>query len=136
MISRRIDLTEHNDFNRAEIDFSIFNGDLISRAIKVYGMYSMSIPDFEALAAYENFFGIKMHACQANDIFHNDISKYAYEMKTHCQRCGAPIFPWNDSYDLCKKCYDIVDVRPFRMPWKRKNTVTSREDPKDIFRLR
>lgn len=141
MISRRIDLTENNDFSSTELDLSFLNSGVANRALKVNSMTAMSFDDFKLIAEYEKFFGIKMHSCQAYEIFNSDLSKYRYDMQTHCHRCGAPLIPWNRYNDLCPECHRIVDEDfKGKFPWNydegKTYFVSRRDDPKEIFNLR
>lgn len=141
MISRRIDLTENNDFSSTELDLSFLNSEVANRALKVNSMTAlkMSFDNFKLI--YEKFFGIKVHSCQAYNIFNSDLSKYRCEMQTHCHRCGAPLLPWNRYSNLCYECHRIVDEDiKGKFPWNYDEGkiyfVSRRDDPKEIFNLR
>lgn len=141
MISRKIDLTEHHDFGNTVFDFSILNIDTINRALKMNRMEAMSLDDYQLIERYEAIFGIKLHSCQAYDIFSKTNDAFTYEMESHCQRCGALLLPWKSFHGLCGQCRSVVDAGFYgRIPWKRDIHKLSHrepiEDPREIFSLK
>lgn len=137
MISTNIDLTERGDFSSQRhtyipvIDSSIRIDELIDSR-------SMSVDEYNVIAAYENIFGRKRHFTDAIEVFRRSDYEWRMEMKDHCQRCGKYFkIPWKKKNDLCPECDKVYlyILGERRAPWKQE-VVGNRKDDRDFLRLR
>lgn len=127
MLSPKVDLTEHMDFNRGGIirlvEISDDEQDL------------MSTEEYEWFTWWEGIFGRKKHRNQKHEIFSKDIN----ELMTRCPRCGKPFrIPWENIDGVCKKCSDEIFDPSHSLPWKRNNSpsVSERSIVYNLFNSR
>ena len=129
MLSPKVDLTEHMDFNRG-----IFSN---IRLVEISDdeQELMSTEEYEWFTWWESVFGRKKHRNQKHEIFSKDIN----ELMTRCPRCGKPFrIPWDNIGGVCRKCNDEIFDPSHNLPWKRNNnpSVSERSIVYDLFNSR
>ena len=119
MLSPKVDLTEHMDFN----------GGGIIRLVEISDDEQdlMSSEEYEWFTWWEGIFGRKGHKNQKREIFSKNIN----ELMTRCPRCGKPFrIPW-ENIDcvcrICRKCNDEIFDPSHNLPWKRNNNPSVSE---------
>ena len=129
MLSPKVDLTEHMDFNGG-----IFSN---IRLVEISDDEQdlMSNEEYEWFTWWEGIFGRKEHKNQKREIFSKDIN----ELMTRCPRCGKPFrIPWENIDSVCKKCNDEIFDPSHNLPWKRNNnpSVSERSIVYNLFNSR
>ena len=127
MLSPKVDLTEHMDFN----------GGGIIRLVEISDDEQdlMSTEEYEWFTWWEGIFGRKEHKNQKHEIFSKDIN----ELMTRCPRCGKPFrIPWENIDGVCRKCNDEIFDPSHNLPWKRNNnpSVSERSIVYNLFNSR
>ena len=118
MLSPKVDLTEHMDFNGG-----IFSN---IRLVEISDDEQdlMSTEEYEWFTWWEGIFGRKKHRNQKHEIFSKNIN----EVMVRCPRCGKPFrIPWNKMGGVCKKCNDEIFDPSHNLPWKRNNNPSVSE---------
>lgn len=118
MLSPKVDLTEHMDFNGG-----IFSN---IRLVEISDDEQdlMSNEEYEWFTWWEGIFGRKEHKNQKREIFSKNIN----EFMVRCPRCGKPFrIPWAIIGDVCKKCNDEIFDPSHNLPWKRNNNPSVSE---------
>ena len=116
MLSPKVDLTEHMDFN----------GGSIIRFVEISDDEQdlMSNEEYEWFTWWESVFGRKKHRNQNHEIFSKNIN----EVTVRCPRCGKPFrIPWGKIDGVCKKCSDEIFDPSHNLPWKRNNNPSVSE---------
>lgn len=126
MLSPKVDLTEHMDFNGG-----IFSN---IRLVEISDDEQdlMSNEEYEWFTWWEGIFGRKEHKNQKREIFSKDIN----ELMTRCPRCGKPFrIPWEN---IDGKCNDEIFDPSHSLPWKRNNnpSVSERSIVHNLFNSR
>ena len=130
MLSPKVDLTEHMDFN----------GGGIIRLVEISDDEQdlMSSEEYEWFTWWEGIFGRKEHKNQKREIFSKNIN----ELMTRCPRCGKPFrIPWENIDGvcrICRKCNDEIFDLSHNLPWKRNNnsSVSERSIVYNLFNSR
>ena len=130
MLSPKVDLTEHMDFN----------GGVIIRLVEISDDEQdlMSTEEYEWFTWWEGIFGRKKHRNQKRDIFSKNIN----EVTVRCPRCGKPFrIPWENIDGVCRvcrKCNDEIFDPSHNLPWKRNNnpSVSERSIVHNLFNSR
>ena len=130
MLSPKVDLTEHMDFN----------GGGIIRLVEISDDEQdlMSTEEYEWFTWWEGIFGRKKHRNQKHEIFSKNIN----EVMERCPRCGKPFrIPWENIDSVCrvcKKCNDEIFDPSHNLPWKRNNSpsVSERSIVHNLFNSR
>ena len=129
MISRKIDLTENQDFSRVHFD--------IPRIRRLdqedIDLLFEPVSEFEKFIKHENFFGRRTHKNQKESVFNYE-QKHKEEWRTKCARCGERIIPWDDYGNICHKC--DIELEPHEVPWKKYYIPTENHSFSDLFDLR
>ena len=119
MLSPKVDLTEHMDFN----------GGGITRLVEISDDEQdlMSNEEYEWFTWWEGIFGRKEHRNQKREIFSKNIN----EFMVRCPRCGKPFrIPWENIDSvcrICRKCNDEIFDPSHNLPWKRNNNPSVSE---------
>lgn len=119
MLSPKVDLTEHMDFN----------GGGIIRLVEISDDEQdlMSTEEYEWFTWWEGIFGRKGHKNQKREIFSKNIN----EFMERCPRCGKPFrIPWENIDSvcrICRKCNDEIFDPSHNLPWKRNNNPSMSE---------
>lgn len=129
MLSPKVDLTEHMDFNGG-----IFSN---IRLVEISDDEQdlMSTEEYKWFTWWEGIFGRKKHRNQKHEIFSKDIN----ELMTRCPRCGKPFrIPWENIDGVCRKCNDEIFDPGHSLPWKRNNnpSVSERSIVHNLFNSR
>lgn len=129
MLSPKVDLTEHMDFNGG-----IFSS---IRLVEISDDEQdlMSTEEYEWFTWWEGIFGRKKHRNQKREIFSKNIN----EVTVRCPRCGKPFrIPWNKMGGVCRKCSDEIFDPSHNLPWKRNNSpsVSERNIVHNLFNSR
>lgn len=129
MLSPKVDLTEHMDFNGG-----IFSN---IRLVEISDDEQdlMSTEEYEWFTWWEGIFGRKEHKNQKREIFSKNIN----EVTVRCPRCGKPFrIPWDKIGGVCKKCSDEIFDPSHSLPWKRNNnpSVGERSIVHNLFNSR
>ena len=135
MLSPKVDLTEHMDFNGSSMN--IFSN---IRLVEIPDdeQELMSTEEYEWFTWWESVFGRKKHRNQKHEIFSKDINK----LMTRCPRCGKPFrIPWENIdgvCTICRKCNDEIFDLSHNLPWKRNNNpnVSERSIVYNLFNIR
>ena len=118
MLSPKVDLTEHMDFNGG-----IFSN---IRLVEISDDEQdlMSTEEYEWFTWWEGIFGRKEYKNQKREIF----SKNRNEVTVRCPRCGKPFrIPWENIDGVCRKCNDEIFDPSHSLPWKRNNNPSVSE---------
>ena len=121
MLSPKVDLTEHMDFNGG-----IFSN---IRLVEISDdeQELMSTEEYNWFTWWESVFGRKKHRNQKHEIFSKDIN----DLMTRCPRCGKPFrIPWDNIDNICgvcRKCNDEIFDHSHNLPWKRNNNPSVSE---------
>ena len=129
MLSPKVDLTEHMDFNG-----SIFSN---IRLVEISDDEQdlMSNEEYEWFTWWEGIFGRKEYKNQKREIFSKNIN----EVTVRCPRCGKPFrIPWENKDGVCRKCNDEIFDPSHNLPWKRNNnpSVSERSIVYNLFNSR
>ena len=129
MLSPKVDLTEHMDFNGG-----IFSN---IRFVEIPDDEQdlMSTEEYEWFTWWEGIFGRKGHKNQKREIFSKNIN----EVMVRCPRCGKPFrIPWENIDGVCRKCNDEIFDPSHSLPWKRNNnpSVSERSIVYSLFNSR
>lgn len=139
MLSPKVDLTEHMDFNRGSMN--IFSN---TRLVEISDDEQdlMSTEEYEWFTWWEGIFGKKRHVNQKWDIFPRLTLDVAEDPNASCcVRCGKVIripwknyrhrYPWGNC-ELCFECNEKVETETWdKIPWNRNmNNFPSRSDEK------
>lgn len=119
MLSPKVDLTEHMDFNEG-----IFSN---IRLVEISDDEQdlMSNEEYEWFIWWEGIFGRKEHRNQNHEILFKGALN---ELKAHCYRCGKPFrIPWDNIGGVCRKCNDEIFDPSHNLPWKRNNNPSVSE---------
>lgn len=122
MLSPKVDLTEHMDFNGGSMN--IFSN---IRLVEISDdeQELMSTEEYEWLTWWEGIFGRKEHRNQNHEILFKGALN---ELKAHCYRCGKPFrIPWDNIGGVCRKCNDEIFDPSHNLPWKRNNNPSVSE---------
>ena len=130
MLSPKVDLTEHMDFN----------GGGIIRLVEISDDEQdlMTTEEYEWFTWWESVFGRKKHRNQKHEIFSKNIN----EVMVRCPRCGKPFrIPWENIDGVCRvcrKCSDEIFDPSHSLPWKRNNnpSVSERSIVHNLFNSR
>ena len=118
MLSPKVDLTEHMDFNGG-----IFSN---IRLVEISDDEQdlMSNEEYEWFTWWEGIFGRKEYKNQKREIFSKNIN----EVTVRCPRCGKPFrIPWENKDGVCRKCNDEIFDPSHNLPWKRNNNPSVSE---------
>lgn len=129
MLSPKVDLTEHMDFNG-----SIFSN---IRLVEISDDEQdlMSNEEYKWFTWWEGIFGRKEYKNQKREIFSKNIN----EVTVRCPRCGKPFrIPWENKDGVCRKCNDEIFDPSHNLPWKRNNnpSVSERSIVYNLFNSR
>ena len=129
MLSPKVDLTEHMDFNGG-----IFSN---IRLVEISDDEQdlMSTEEYEWFTWWEGIFGRKEYKNQKREIFSKNIN----EVTVRCPRCGKPFrIPWEYIDGVCRKCNDEIFDPSHSLPWKRNNnpSVSERSIVHNLFNSR
>lgn len=128
MLSPKVDLTEHMDFNGGSMN--IFSN---TRLVEISDDEQdlMSTEEYEWFTWWEGIFGKKRHVNQKWDIFPRLTLDVAEGPNTLCCiRCGKVIrIPWGNC-ELCFECNEKINTDiEGKIPWNRNmNNFPSRND--------
>lgn len=137
MLSPKVDLTEHMDFNGGSMN--IFSN---TRLVEISDDEQdlMSTEEYEWFTWWEGIFGKKRHVNQKWDIFPRPTLDVAEGPNALCcTRCGKVIripwknyghhYPWGNCV-LCFECNEKVETETWgKIPWNRNmNNFPSRND--------
>ena len=121
MLSPKVDLTEHMDFNGGGIN-TFSNIRLVEISDDEQDL--MSTEEYGWFTWWEGIFGRKEHRNQKHEIFSKDINEF---MVCH-PRYGKPFrIPWDNIGGVCKKCSDEIFDPSHNLPWKRNNNPSVSE---------
>ena len=135
MLSPKVDLTEHMDFNGDSMNI-FSNIQLVE--ISDDEQELMSTEEYKWFTWWEGIFGRKEHKNQKREIFSKNIN----EFMTRCPRCGKPFrIPWENIDNICgvcRKCNDEIFDPSHNLPWKRNNnpSVSERSIVYSLFNSR
>ena len=124
MLSPKVDLTEHMDFNGGSMN--IFSN---IRLVEISDdeQELMSSEEYKWFTWWEGIFGRKEHKNQKHEIFSKNIN----EVMVRCPSCGKPFrIPWeniDNICDVCRKCNDEIFDPSHNLPWKRNNNPSMSE---------
>lgn len=132
MLSPKVDLTEHMDFNGG-----IFSN---IRLVEISDDEQdlMSNEEYEWFTWWEGIFGRKEHRNRKHEIFSKNIN----EVMERCPRCGKSFrIPWENIDNICgvcRKCNDEIFDPSHNLPWKRNNnpSVSERSIVYNLFNSR
>lgn len=133
MLSPKVDLTEHMDFNGGSMN--IFSN---IRLVEISDDEQdlMSNEEYEWFTWWEGIFGRKEHKNQNHEILFKGTLN---EVTVRCPRCGKPFrIPWDKIDGVCKKCSDEIFDPSHSLPWKRNNnpSVSERSIVYNLFNSR
>ena len=135
MLSPKVDLTEHMDFNGDSMNI-FSNIQLVEISDDEQDL--MSTEEYEWFTWWEGIFGRKGHKNQKREIFSKNIN----EVMVRCPRCGKPFrIPWENIDNICgvcRKCNDEIFDPSHNLPWKRNNnpSVSERSIVYSLFNSR
>ena len=135
MLSPKVDLTEHMDFNGGSMNI-FSNIQLVE--ISDDEQELMSTEEYEWFTWWEGIFGRKEHKNQKREIFSKNIN----EVMVRCPRRGKPFrIPWENIDGVCRVCRkynDEIFDPSHNLPWKRNNnpSVSERSIVYSLFNSR